>query len=296
MLALGDLHRDRGEYQAARQEYEKTREFFTARHEEFRVAAIERLRELETLPDGAALSSSRQRRIDRISHLGLSLYVSPTGADADPGTEDKPFLTLERAREALRQLKQKGALPKGGVAILLRGGVYPRETESFALTEADSGTPEAPVIYQAAPGETPVLRGGRAIRAISGFGPLGDSHAAQRIPDAAREHVLQLDLRAAGVTDFGQLRPRGQGTGTMHGPDLSAHLELFFDGRPMSLARWPNDTSKMSERFTTVESLMSSHTSIHARMRGPMNRMAGSSAAGATCSLVRTTVSRRSTR
>jgi len=250
MLALGDLHRDRAEYEAARQEYEKTREFFTARHEEFRTAAMERLRELSDLPDGAALTSSRQRRIDRISHPGLRLYVSPTGADADPGTEEKPFQTLERARDAVRQLKQKGALPEGGVAVIVRGGVYRRETESFALTEADSGSPEAPIIYQAAPGETPVLRGGRA---VSGFEPLGDSDAAERIPTAAREHVLQLDLRAAGVTDFGRLQPRGQGTGTTHEPDLPAHLELFFDGRPMSLARWPNDTPKMSERFTTVD-------------------------------------------
>ena len=250
MLALGDLHRDRGEYEAARREHEKTREFFTARHEAFRVAAIERLRELATLQDGAPLSSPRQRRIDRISHPGLHLYVSPGGADAHPGTEDKPFGTLERAREAVRQLKQEGALPKGGVAIVLTGGVFRRETEPFVLTEADSGTLAAPIIYQAAPGQTPILRGGRA---VSGFEPLRDAQAAQRIPDEARAHVLQLDLRAAGVTNLGRLRPRGLAIGMTHDPDVPAHPELFFDGRPMSLARWPNDTPRMSERFTTVD-------------------------------------------
>ncbi|MBT4822397.1 MAG: hypothetical protein HON70_42205, partial [Lentisphaerae bacterium] len=250
MLAIGDLFRDRKKYTAARQQYEKTREFFVAKHEAFRVDAIERLREIETLVDGEALRSSRQRRIDRITHPGRTLFVSPTGADTNPGTEAKPFQTLEGARDAIRQLKQAGPLPKGGVAVVLRGGVYPRETAAFALTAEDSGTPDAPIIYQAARGGTPILRGGRA---VSGFVPLKSSPTAERIPPSAREHVLQLDLRAAGVTDFGALRPRGLAIGMKHDPDVPAHLELFFDGLPMSLARWPNDTPKMSERYTTVD-------------------------------------------
>jgi hypothetical protein len=44
-----------------------------------------------------------------------------------------------------------------------------------------------------------------------------------------------LDLKAAGVTDFGRLAPRGYGGGP------SPAVELFCDGRPMQLARWPNE-------------------------------------------------------
>ena len=47
---------------------------------------------------------------------------------------------------------------------------------------------------------------------------------------------MQVDLKALGITDFGQMRSRGFGR-----PPTPAHCELFFGGRPMTLARWPNE-------------------------------------------------------
>ena len=249
MLALGDLHRDAKNYSAARAEYEKTRDFFVAKHEGFRTAAVLRLRDVETLVDNEPYRDQRQRRLDRIAHPALRLFVAPNGDDANPGTEQRPFRTLERARDAVRELKKKGPLPKGGVAVMLKGGEYRRETDSFALTAEDSGTADAPILYEAVAGGKPILRGGRA---ISGFAPLTDPAGKARIPAAAQPHVLQVDLKAAGVTDFGKLRHRGKAIGMKHDPDVPAHLELFFGGQPMSLARWPNDTPKMSERYTTA--------------------------------------------
>ena len=250
MLALGDMHRDKRSYQAARRQYEKTRDFFVARHEAFRVEAMARLRDIETLADGAPLRNERQRRIERINRAKPWFHVSPTGDDKNPGTAEQPFRTLERARDALRQRRRSEALPAGGVAVTLHTGVYPRTTQSFSLLAEDSGTQEAPVVYRAAAGERPVLCGGRT---VANFVPLTDSPAARRIPQAARDQVLQADLRAAGITDFGMLRPRGRGHGQLAGMDEPAHLELFFGSIPMSLARWPNDTPKMSERFAQVE-------------------------------------------
>ncbi len=250
MLALGDLDRDAKQYTAARTAYGKTRDFFVAKHEAFRVEAVERLRDTDTLADGAPYHDENQRRLDRLAHPALRLFVAPDGDDANAGTERRPFRTLERARDAVRELRKAGPLPNGGVAVMLNSGVYPRETDSFVLTAEDSGTATAPVIYQAGSGQTPILRGGRA---LSGFAPLTDPVGKQRIPAAAQQHVRQVDLRAAGITDLGSLRPRGQSIGGTYDPDAAAHLELFFNGVPMSLARWPNDTRKMSERFATVE-------------------------------------------
>ena len=263
MLALGDLHRDARNYAAARAEYEKTRDFFVAKHEGFRTEAVLRLKDVETLADGAPYRDLRQRRLDRIAHPKPRFFVAPKGDDANPGTEQRPFRTLERARDAVRAMKDKGPLPKGGVAVMLKGGVYRRETDSFALVAEDSGTRDAPVIYQAVAGEKPILRGGRAIR---GFAPLTDPVGKQRIPAAAQPHVLQADLKAAGVTDFGSLRHRGKAIGMKHDPDVPAHLELFFGGKPMSLARWPNDTPKMSERYTTVDLGHQETTRDHGRV------------------------------
>ncbi len=251
MLALGDLRRDRKEYTAARREYEKTRDFFVAKHEAFRVEAMARLRDVETLVDGKPFRNERQRRIDRIDRAAPWFYVAPNGDDAGPGTAAKPFRTLERARDAVRERRKKAPLPEGGVAIVLKGGVYPRLKESFALAAEDSGTAAAPVVYRAAPGARPVLCAGQV---LTKFAPVADSPAARRIPAAARPHVLQADLRAAGISDFGKLTPRGSDYfGKLAGVDVPAHLELFCNGVPMSLARWPNDTPKMSERFALIE-------------------------------------------
>ena len=50
-------------------------------------------------------------------------HVAPRGNDADPGTRTKPFATLERARDAIRELKQAGPL-KEPVTVRLQAGTY----------------------------------------------------------------------------------------------------------------------------------------------------------------------------
>ncbi|MBM4048993.1 MAG: hypothetical protein FJ279_28165, partial [Planctomycetes bacterium] len=66
---------------------------------------------------------------------GLVLSVAPNGNDSWSGTlakpnvakTDGPFVTLERARDEIRKMKQAGPLPAGGVTVELRGGVYERD-------------------------------------------------------------------------------------------------------------------------------------------------------------------------
>ena len=54
---------------------------------------------------------------------GADYYVSPKGSDNNPGTSEKPFATLERARDAARAAKHDST-----VTIWLRGGTYTRST------------------------------------------------------------------------------------------------------------------------------------------------------------------------
>jgi hypothetical protein len=77
-------------------------------------------------------------------------FISPTGDDANPGTLAKPFATLQRAQQAARQ-------KHGGV--FLRGGTYYLPA-TVVLTVEDSGTTDAPVIFQNYQNETPVISGG----------------------------------------------------------------------------------------------------------------------------------------
>jgi len=69
----------------------------------------------------------------------VDLYVAPSGNDANPGTQDQPFATLERARDVLR-VERRAGRHGSPLVVNLRGGVY-RMTRTFALAAEDSGTP-----------------------------------------------------------------------------------------------------------------------------------------------------------
>ncbi len=93
----------------------------------------------------------------------IVFFVSPEGSDAQDGTSvDKPFATLQKARDAIRILKQKGEL-ESPVNVYIRGGTY-ELSEPFILTTEDSGTKACPITYRAYNGEKPLISGGREIK------------------------------------------------------------------------------------------------------------------------------------
>ncbi len=171
----------------------------------------------------------------------MNFYVSPKGNDAWSGTlsapnrqrTDGPFATLERARDAIRDLRRQGKLRQGGVTVWLREGTYFRE-QPFALSGEDSGTAESPIVYSAYRGEKVRIVGGKGVK---GWKPVTDESVLRRLPPEARDNVLYTDLRAQGITDFGQMRRRGFGLSAT----IPAGLELFYGGKPMPLARYPNE-------------------------------------------------------
>lgn len=161
----------------------------------------------------------------------LKFYVSTAGndswtgclPDANGAKSDGPFSTLERARDEIRSLKKSNALPQGGVQVIVRGGVYYLE-KPFELRADDSGSETLPIVYTSSPGEKVYLSGGKA---VTGFRPVTDEAILKRLEDYARGKVLQADLKALGITNFGAADKDG--------------AELFFNDTPMTLARWPNE-------------------------------------------------------
>jgi len=83
--------------------------------------------------------------------MAITVHVSPSGSDANSGTEQSPFQSLTRARDAVRQTG--GAEPR---RIIVHGGAY--YDVALALEPEDSG-----LSIEAAEGETPVLYGGRPL-------------------------------------------------------------------------------------------------------------------------------------
>jgi hypothetical protein len=158
-----------------------------------------------------------------------TLYVATEGKDVNPGTEDLPFATLQRARDEIRQRKTSGPLPSGGIAVELRSGIY-ELLQPLELTAMDSGDENAPIIYRARQGETVKLVGGRM---VTGWKPLADPAVLNRLDPAARGQVWQADLKGLGITDL-----QGINSATTYQSDPG--LEVFFQDKPMALARYPN--------------------------------------------------------
>lgn len=162
----------------------------------------------------------------------LHLFVAPDGRDSWHGTHsqpnadrsDGPLATLEGARDELRRRRQVDGL-KDGAIIWLRGGTYAMR-QPLHLSHEDSGAASAKVVFAAYQNEPVVLSGGRQ---VTRFAAVSDPQVMRRLDSRARGHVLQCRLSASGVDDLGEVVTPGN------------RLELFFGGRPMTLARWPND-------------------------------------------------------
>ena len=166
---------------------------------------------------------------------GVRLFVAVDGDDRAAGTEAAPLATLEGARDALRALRDEQAGHAAGAEVVLRQGRYAR-AQTFRLEAQDGGAADAPVRYRAAPGEAVVLYGGTELPPAR-FTPLEDAALRARLPDdAARANVRVLDLHAVGIDHLPPTEARGFGR-----PVRPAPPELFRDGRPLTLARWPNE-------------------------------------------------------
>ncbi len=160
-----------------------------------------------------------------------TFYVATNGNNnwsgmlSEPNAEktDGPFATLEHARDEIRKLKKENGLPAGGVVVELRGGIY-ELTETLELLAEDSGTVEAPIVYQARPGEEVRLVGGKV---VTDWKPVIDPKVLKRLDKSAHGKVLQADLKSLGITDYGQVDNGG--------------IELFFQDKPMTMARGPNE-------------------------------------------------------
>ncbi len=122
------------------------------------------------------------------SLLALNIYVAPTGNDRNTGTLKSPLYSLTAARNKIRTLKQQGIL-REPVYVLIQGGDYYMR-EPLELTEEDSGTPEAPIIYKAAGPASPVFYGGMR---ITGFRPVNKSLWVVKLPPTGKPwHFEQL--------------------------------------------------------------------------------------------------------
>jgi hypothetical protein len=87
----------------------------------------------------AALLAGLALVLIQISAGAATFHVSPAGDDVNSGSIDKPFKTLARARDAVRQYKQNADAKPGPIEVLLHAGTY-YLPQTLIFTAEDSGT------------------------------------------------------------------------------------------------------------------------------------------------------------
>ncbi|MGA2016955.1 MAG: fibronectin type III domain-containing protein [Opitutaceae bacterium] len=84
-----------------------------------------------------------------------ALWVSPGGDDRNPGTEEQPLKSIERARDVVRTLNRDMT---DDITVFI-GGTH-RISRPIEFGPEDSATNGFSIVYTAAPGERPVVSGG----------------------------------------------------------------------------------------------------------------------------------------
>lgn len=173
-------------------------------------------------------SSAFAQDVFHVSLQGSDSY-SGTRATVDRKIKDGPVKSIQKAIEIVRSKRQKNQLSPQGAIILVQRGTYSLRA-GLELKTADSGTVDAPLIIKAVDPERTILDGGRV---ISSWRKLPNSVAAF-LPEASRGKVLQTSLRSLRIPNFKLFRRSMNSTTNKTVP------ELFFDGAPQTVARYPN--------------------------------------------------------
>lgn len=164
------------------------------------------------------------------------IYVATNGNDNASGTESSPYKTIGKAKEAVRNMISSGKLPQDGVTVYLRGGTY-YMYDGLEFTEEDSGTEESPITYTAYPGESVTISGETPID-VSWFKEAGSEAKSKLIDKSAQSKLMMVDLKAHGITDYGEMSSRGY---HYFNKGRYAQAELIVNGENQTLARYPNE-------------------------------------------------------
>ena len=159
----------------------------------------------------------------------LTYYISLHGSDQNPGGAEMPFASFHRARLQIRTLLMTGSLPSNGVRVVLREGTYALNAP-FVLTGRDSGMEGIPIEWV---GEGDVTLSGGVEIPFTAFSYVTDEAVMARLPEAVRDNICQVDLKAFGIESVTSMGDFSRGAAPFG--------EVFFRGRPMTLARWPNN-------------------------------------------------------
>ena len=155
------------------------------------------------------------------SAMATDYYVNPTGSDAWSGMlktanankSDGPFKTLEKAKQAIRTLKQTNTFNDKVTVNIATGRYYLSKTLSFNL--ADSGLPGKEILWQGEPGAQVTISAGLPITCKKRNATLWDCP------------LKTLPVNTA-YFDTGRIKGNGP------------KFDLYVNDQKLELARWPD--------------------------------------------------------
>ena len=93
-----------------------------------------------------------------VEGAALHIYVSPSGNNQNPGTQERPVSSLTAARDLIRTLRAQKAL-NDTVYVEVMPGEYFMD-KALVLTPFDAGTKQSPVVFRGRPNADAVFYGG----------------------------------------------------------------------------------------------------------------------------------------
>lgn len=164
-----------------------------------------------------------------VASLQASEFYLKPGASDGNGTKDSPFGSFAAAQRAVRMAVADTSAPSGAVTVTVLDGSYFID-KPVRFARHDSGTALHPVVWRAQTRGGVRLTGGVPVPKLEKLSS-GDPNWS-RVTAEARSRVRVADLKASGISDYGVVKASGVG-----GP----YMELVWNGRFQTLARWPND-------------------------------------------------------
>ncbi len=189
---------------------------------------------------------SKMKDVDKM--IKGDFYVSTKGNDSNSGTKDSPFLTIEKAVEAVRNTDKTN---KRGITVCVEAGEY--RVSSLEFTKEDSGTADCPITYRAYNGEV-TLNGGVTLSEDDFKSVKEYPEIFEILSPEAQKNVMVLDLTQAPYSltkdDWGKIYAIGSyNTANSYDGDYTGELycEFFINDKRQSLARFPDNDFLLTE-------------------------------------------------
>ncbi len=135
----------------------------------------------------------------------IDFYVSPTGNDANPGSKEKPFNTLHKAKQAVRE--NRISQPNENITVWIDDGKYIMK-EPLVFNPADAGSTTSLVQYKAIKNAHPLISGGVEIK---GWQKTEDGIWVAKLP----EEVIKKEFRELFINDDRGIRAKHPNDGYM---------------------------------------------------------------------------------